>query len=185
MASKFPLFNITSPALTSPTPVPIFGLQDALVGTFDAPAHSGQWSLFPNACKQSDGSQNCTTTCLDVSKVFENMATLHNCRVWPTVYVQYAKDNLSPNNTRLAAALGADDHSLNTGLPSRIINSIQKCFLDSCASDPECRSNAGKFQQKYKADLTGDAYYNTSAFFDLCPNIASPAIADVAGIGVR
>lgn len=150
-------------------------------------------SLFPDACEQDDNKRNCTTACLDTKQMFASLDTLHNCVVWPSIYITDEKNGLLPFATGLARSLGLDKGSEKSSLPSRLSTSIQNCLLDSCDANDECGQNADMsfpalgFRRRFSAALTGDLYYGMNkslVYFDPCQYISAPATADVAGIGV-
>ena len=193
MASTFQLSNITLSNTTGSISSPAFGLQNVMNVYYDLPnSNFKSPSLFPNACGQSDGSRNCTSSCLNNQEIFASLDTLHNCVVWPSIYVADEKGTLSPNATDLAASLGLEKGSANSNLPSKISNIIQTCLLDACTQNDECQKRAnhhysGDFRKNYSVTLTGDLYngFNKSfSYFAPCQYISAGATADVAGIGV-
>ena len=188
MASTIQLFNITS------IPIPAFGLQDAMDVYYDVPNNrSKPPSLFPNACEQVDKSRNCTSSCLKSQEMFASLDTLHNCVVWPSIYVADEKGALAPHADDLATSLGLERGSANSPLPSKISTIIQTCLLDACNENDECQKKAnhdspnGDFRKDHPVTLTGDLYYginNSLSYFTPCKYISAGATADVAGIGV-
>lgn len=194
MAPTFQLSNITLSTTNDTIPSPFFGLQDAMNIRYDIPGQNFKYtSLFPDACEQDDNTRNCTTACLNNQQMFASLDTLHNCVVWPSIYVADEDDRLSPNATGLARSLGLKKGSKGSSLPSRISTNIQNCLLASCDADDECGKKAnlshrpGGFRKAYSANLTGDLYYGLNSslhYFNPCQYINAPATADVAGIGV-
>lgn len=195
MAPTFQLSNITLSSTNDSIPTrPFFGLQDALNIKYDTPDKDFQFpSVFPDACEQDDDKRNCTTSCLDNKQMFASLDTLHNCVVWPFIYVEDEKDELLPFAADLAKSLGLEKGTEDSALPSKIITSIQRCLLDSCDANDECGLNANKtfpdggFRKHISANLTGDFHdgLNESlVYFNPCRYINAPATADVAGIGV-
>ena len=194
MAPTFQLSNITLAGINDSIPTPLFGLQDALNVRYKSPIANFKYSsLFPDACEQDDNNRNCTTSCLHNEQMFASLDTLHNCVVWPSIYVEDEKDGLLPFAASLAGSLGLEKGSKESSLPSNISTRIQSCLLDSCDADEECGRNAnmsfpsGGFRQHFSAQLTGDLYYGLNSshvYFNPCQYISGPATADVAGIGV-
>ena len=193
MAPTFQLSNITLSSTNASIPNPAFGLQDVMNVYYDLPNKNFKSpSLFPNACEQNK-SRNCTTSCLNSQQIFASLDTLHNCVVWPSIYVADEQGTLSPNATDLATPLGLEKGSANSSLPSNISNIIQTCLLDNCDQKEECRARAnhhspsGDFRKDYSVTLTGNLYngFNKSlSYFNPCQYISAGATADVAGIGV-
>ena len=174
-------------------PNPAFGLQDAINIYYDVPNNKFKSpSLFPNACEQVDKSPNCTSSCLNSKEIFASLDTLHNCVVWPSIYIADEKAALSPYAADLATSLGLEKGSANSPLPSKISTIIQTCLLDACNENDECRKKAnhdspnGDFRKDYSVTLTGDLYYGFNKSFPyFTPCYANAgATADVAGIGV-
>lgn len=194
MAPTFQLSNITLSSTIDSIPIPLFGLQDALNIRYNTPTMTFKSSsLFPDACEQDDNKRNCTTSCLNNEQMFASLDTLHNCVVWPSIYVADEKNGLLPFAAGLAGSLGLEKGGEESSLPSRISTSIQSCLLESCDADEECGRNAnmafpsGGFRKHFLATLTGDLYYGLNSslvYFDPCRYVSAPAAADVAGIGV-
>ena len=194
MAPTFQLSNITLSSINNSLPVPFFGLQDALNTKFDSPYVETKYlSLFPDACDQNEAQKNCTTSCQDPQQIFARLDTLHNCVVWPSVYVQDENSSLLPFAAKLAGSLGLTKGRDSSSLPSIISTKVQNCLLDACDSNDECARNANRsfpllgFRATFSADLTGGLYYGMNkslTYFDPCNHISAPATADVAGIGV-
>lgn len=193
MAPTFQLSNITFSSTINSIPTPFIGLQDALniKYSYDIRDKGINSSLFLDACQQDDNKQNCTTSCLDNKQTFASLYTLHNCVVWPSVYVEDENDGLLPGAADLARSLGLEKGSAESSLPSEISTSIQSCLLDACDNNDECKTNANKlpggFRKQFSAELTGNLYYGFSkslVYFDPCQFVDAPATADVAGIGV-
>ena len=183
------LASITSMNFTTLENRTIFGLQDALNGRYefndDDPSRA--ITLFPNACLQKDGTQDCTAACLDNTKMFSNLETLHNCALFPNISVQLAKNSLSANARRLAEDLRIGSSSSDSSLPSRISNAIQHCLLDSCNANTDCigilNPIHGSSRKHSPDNLTGSDFAN--AYLNICGPIPAYVTADVGGIGVR
>lgn len=194
MAPTFQLSNISVSSANGSIPSLLFGLQDALNIRYDTPGKNFKsTSLFPDACGQDDNTRNCTTACSNTQQMFASLDTLHNCVVWPSIYVEDENDGLTPYATGLARSLGLEKGSKESSLPSKISTSIQNCLLASCDADDECGRKAnmsfphGGFRKAFSAHLTGNLYYGLNkslVYFDPCHYINAPATADVAGIGV-
>lgn len=186
------LSSITDSSTTASISGPLFSLQDAIKVKFKkSDKHT---YLFPHACKQPGNSHNCTTSCLSNSQMFASRDTLHNCVVWPSIYVEDEESKLVPSAVGLAKSLGLEKGDEKSTLPSKISNSIQNCLLDSCDADPECAFKAngafpsGGFRKNFTAKVTGNLYYGgpkLPGYFNPCEYISSPVIPDVAGVGVR
>lgn len=161
-----------------------FGLQDALNSYYQTP--NGAITLFPDACIQNDGTPNCTAACLDNTQMFSNLETLHNCAVFPNISVHLANDNVSAGARRLAEELKIEPSSKGSTLPSSISNAIQRCLLDSCENNPDCKDtlNPSSVSNKNHSpdDLTGILFANT--YLNICGPITAYVNADVGGIGV-
>ena len=160
----------------------IFGLQDALNAKYeyhyDDP--SGAITLFPDACLQSDGSQNCTAACLSNAQMFSNLETLHNCAVLPTIMVHLANDNLTADAHRLAESLKIESSSGGSSLPSRISNAIQHCLLVSCTDNEDCVGILNPVSGSSRIHSPDNL--NGSDFADTYLNICGPIPAYVTAV---
>ncbi|KAM0805755.1 hypothetical protein BDR22DRAFT_303494 [Usnea florida] len=157
----------------------IIGLQNALNSEFGSINRS--LAVFPDACKQSDGTFNCTAACLDNTQLFGDLKTLHNCVVFPNISVHLANNTLSPDARHLAENLNIEPSGNGSLLPSNISNAIQRCLIDSCNNTSGC-----KFPRNFPpstANLTGTAFINDD-YFNPCSQITAHVDADVAGVGV-
>lgn len=167
----------------------VFGLQDALNGKYeyndDDP--SGPITVFPNACLQSDGTQNCTAACLSKTQMFSNLETLHNCALFPNIFVHLANNNLSANARRIAEDLKIEANGSDSSLPSRISNAIQHCLLDSCNANTDCigilNPINGSSKDHSPDNFNGSDFAET--FLNICGPIPAYVDPDVGGIGVR
>lgn len=166
----------------------IFGLQDALNGKYeygdDDP--SGAVTLFPNACLQSDGTQNCTAACLSNTQMFSNLETLHNCALLPNIMVHLANNNLTTNARRIVENLKIESSSSDSSLPSRISNAIQHCLLVTCNDNSDCvgilNPVNGSSRNHSPDNLNGSDFADT--YLNICGSIPAYVNADVGGIGV-
>ena len=196
-----------------------FSFQDALYlnsfpGTYDYSldnhgAYNESSFIFADACLQADGTQNCSASCSNSGTIFENLYTLHNCMVYPTVADQYAAGNL----TDQAVALIERRHinSSTTNLPNysetpAMTTKIQSCLVSYCASLPGCQASypkespaeAGSNDTNYDSDGYISPF-DTKSGYDLnidgeilsqliCKNLPtsmSSVNSDIGGIGVR
>lgn len=186
------LSSLTYLSTTASLPDPLFGLQDAMNVKFET--SDKYTSLFPDACKQPGNSHNCTTSCLSNRQMFASLDTLHNCVVWPSIYVEDEETQLVPYAVGLAKSLGLEKGDKKSTLPSKISNSIQNCLLDSCEVTAECALKANAafpgegFRKHFTAKVTDNLYYGTAKlpdYFNPCEYISGSATPDVAGVGVR
>ena len=161
------------------------GLQNALDRWYPYQNHT--IALFPHACKQSDGTFNCTAACSDQnnSTTFSDLETLHNCAVFPEIFVNFANNNLTANARRLAEELNIKPSSNNSSLPSYVSNKIQTCLIDSCTKDPDCNKTLnGTNSNRQPNNYTGASYITNGNYFSLCSYTPAYVDADVGGIGV-
>ena len=176
-----------------------YSFQDALnpLGISTEYGYSYSYSspyLFQNGCTQADGSQDCTASCQDASKVFGSLDTLHNCMLYPTVADLYARNNLS--DTSLPEHYNIQKANVNSSLYLNITKTIQTCLIDFCTTTPGCTeglnetnmydisnspSNITSTFYLYGHDGSGN-YYNNFDFCDYVPGSFNP---DIGGIGVR
>ena len=179
MAPPLDIVSITSNNFTTlennTTP---FGFQGAFTSTYGN--SRGVMTLFPNACTQSDGTQNCTAVCLNnKTQMFGNLETLHNCAMYPSISIHIANKSLTTRALHLAEELKIES-SNTSSLPSNIFNTIQTCLLDSCKNNPDCNN---------KLDTTYGSNPNhgpdSIIYLALCSSIPAYVTADVAGIGVN
>ena len=189
VACIFSLFQLSSFALTPAPPLDVIrirlsnpitlkngtttlGLQDALNSGYTS--INGTITLFPNACKQRDGTPDCTAACQDKTQMFSSLETLHNCAVFPNISVHLANNGLTANARRLAEELNIKQSNHDSSLPSHISNLIQTCLLDSCMPKPK----------NYRPNqLTGTQFIDND-FINICGSIQSHVNPDVGGIGV-
>ena len=164
------------------------GLQNAL--DRDYPYQNNIIALFPNACKQKDGTFNCTAACLDTTNIttFSDLETLHNCAVFPEIFVNLAKNNVTANARRIAEDLNIKPSSNPSSIPSIVSNKIQTCLIDSCTSDEDCNKTMNGTNSYYQPNnLTGSSFItnvDNSKYFALCGRTSAFVDADVGGIGV-
>ncbi len=194
MASTFQLINFTLSNTSNSIPITFFGLQDALNINYQTPDKSFKYpSLFPDACEQDDKTRNCTTSCLNKVQMFASLDTLHNCVLWPSIYVEDETNGLLPSATGLATSLGLEKGSEESRLPSDISTTIQSCLLDLCDNNDDCKRNAdlhfpsGGFREHFSAIFTGELTHGSNrslVYFNPCQYSDTYATADVAGIGV-
>ena len=154
--------------------------------------------LFHNACLQDNGTQDCTASCQDLSKMFGSLDTLHNCMVYPTVADLAARNNLS--NASLAEYYNIQKSKVGTGLSKNITTTIQTCLVDYCTTT---LSGLGCKEYLYAVPNTSSPLNVSSAFyiyntdpengyneddggvnFDLCMFIPNSLNPDIGGIGV-
>ena len=172
----------------------VFSFQDALSLT---PRTSDYNSitpyLFHSGCSQDDGTQNCTASCQNSSKVFASLDTLHNCMVYPTVADLYARDNLS--NASLAGYYNIQKSRVKSDLYNNITNTITSCLVDYCTitlNGSGCKERlSGTSPESSPSNITSTLYvyresygYDGSAI-DFCDYVPKSFNPDIGGIGVR
>ena len=157
----------------------IIGLQNALNSEFGGTNQS--LAVFSDACKQPDGTFNCTAACLDNTQLFSDLKTLHNCVVFPNISLHLANNTLSPDARRLADHLNIEPSGNESLLPSRISNAIQHCLIDSCNNITDCK--LPRNSPLSPANLTGTAFISDD-YFNPCSQITAHINADVGGVGV-
>ena len=159
------------------------GLQNAL--DRDYPYQNNTIALFPHACRQSDGTSNCTAACQTNSTTFSDLETLHNCAVFPEISVNLANDNLSPYARRLAQELNIKPSNSGSSLPSFVSNKIQTCLIDSCKENDDCKKTLNGYNSNHQPNnYTGASFIRNGAYFGLCGGTTAYVDADVGGIGV-
>ena len=157
----------------------IFGLQNALSSEFGST--DGSLAVFTDACRQADGTFNCTAACLDNTQMFSDLKTLHNCALLPNISVHLANNALSPNARRLADDLNIEPSGHESSLPSTVSNAIQRCLIDSCNDSNDC--TPPRNHPPSSANLNGITFINDT-YFPLCSGIPAHINADVGGVGV-
>ena len=182
--SLFDLATIeeSSNSITLENGTTTLGLQNAL--DRDYPYHNNTIALFPNACKQSDGTFNCTAACQVNSTAFGDLETLHNCAVFPEISVNLANNNLTANARRLAEELNIVPSNDRSSLPSYVSNKIQTCLIDSCRADTDCNKTLSGINSNRKTNYTGVSFVINGNYFRLCGLTPAYVDADVGGIGV-
>ena len=159
------------------------GLQNALDRGY--PYQNTTIALFPHACKQSDGTLNCTAACQINSTTFGDLETLHNCAVFPEISVNLAKNNLTANALRIAQELNIKPSNNESKLPSYVSNKIQTCLIDSCTANSDCNKTLNGTNSNYLPNnYTGTSYIPDGKYFGLCGHTPAFVDADVGGIGV-
>ena len=159
------------------------GLQNSLDREY--PYQNNTIALFPHACKQSDGTFNCTAACQNNSATFSDLETLHNCAVFPEISVNLANNNLTANARRLAQELNINPSNNKSSLPSDVSNKIQTCLIDSCTKDAQCNKTFnGTNSNRQPNNYTGASFITNGAYFSLCSHTLAYVDADVGGIGV-
>ena len=149
----------------------------------------GHIYLFTDACQQTDGTHNCSASCSNLTMMFENLETLHNCMVYPAVAFQYANNDLSGPATEIAQNLGIAKNHTNSST-SIITKSIQSCLTVYC-SDDVAKGCPGLFD----SDVPEDNPYGNSPSYDfsfqgsslvdaICEYSLYPVNSDIGGIGV-
>lgn len=115
--------KVTNRVITLDNNTKAFGLRDALDSSFSST--NGSITVFQDACKQDDGTPNCTAACQDPTQMFSNLMTLHNCAAFPEISALLANNNISANTRRLAEDLRIELSNDDSSLPSNISNAIQ------------------------------------------------------------
>ena len=141
------------------------GLQGALNKYYRST--NGAVTVFVDACMQDDGVKDCTVACQNLTQMFRNLTTLHNCVVFADISLHRSNNSLTTEASHLAEELNIEPGNNGSG----IFNATQSCLLDSCNNNTDC---AGKFN-----NTTNDTYIS------LCGAIPHNITADVGGIGVR
>ena len=173
-----------------------FSFQDALTLSSFLPSYAYDLNppfLFQDGCRQPDGTQNCTASCLDENAIFGSLDTLHNCMVYPTVADLYARNNLS--NPSLPTFYNIEKSKAGSGLSQDITNTIQKCLLDFCDSLTGCSNSLNAYNaqgDEYRMmspSYTNSSFYiynhtQSNYFFDVCNYIPASFNQDIGGIGV-
>ena len=157
------------------------GLQNALDRRY--PYYNKSIALFPLACNQTDGTQNCTAACQDNS-MFSNLRTLHNCAILPEISVRLANNTLNANARRLAAQFNIEPSNISLSLPSNVSNKIQTCLIDLCTTDSNCNKTLDPTNSTHDTNYTGASFVPHGDYFRLCGPILAYVDADVGGIGV-
>ena len=159
------------------------GLQNALDRNY--PYHNNTIALFPHACRQSDGTSNCTAACQINSTTFSDLETLHNCAVFPEISVNLANNNLTANALRLTQELNIKPSNDDSSLPSFVSNKIQTCLIDSCKANDDCKKTLNGFNRNYQPNnYTRASFIRNGNYFGLCGGTTAYVDADVGGIGV-
>lgn len=176
--------------------ISVFSLQDAL---FPNSVEAKLWDydtrdtdyIFADACQQPDGSQNCTTSCIDPSTMFVNLQTMHNCMVFDKVAAHVYDMNLTDTAYTLVQELGIAPIRNDSTKKSRTAKGmIQTCLTDLCTSMPGCEN---EFTFGYSDDYP-TPYKNASNYdFDgegdnlveyICNYFPSQVTEEIGGIGV-
>ena len=159
------------------------GLQNALDRRY--PYYNNSIALFPLACNQTDGKQNCTAVCQNYdNSTFSDLRTLHNCAIFPEISVNLANNNLTANARRLAAEFNIEPSNNTSSLPSVVSNKIQTCLIDLCRTDDNCKKTLTSTDSNRNTHYTGASFVPNGDYFRLCGPILSYVDADVGGIGV-
>ena len=159
------------------------GLQNALDPGYPYPNKT--IALFLHACNQTDGTFNCTAVCQNTSTMFSDIKTLHNCAVFPEVFLNYANNNLTTKARRLAQELNINPSNNESSLPSDVSNKIQTCLIDSCTIDSDCNKTLnGTNSNPAPNNYTGASFIHNGNYFRLCGHTPAYVDADVGGIGV-
>lgn len=168
-----------------------YSLQDALFPDSDQSMLSYTYDysayLFADACRQADGSTNCTASCNDTSLMFENLETLHNCMVFPQVAAHHYNNNLTARAQRLVEGLEIEPMKNTSDLSRAVMSHVQSCLTDYCATITGCR-------EQY-ADENPSPYLNAS-YWDfndqgeelveyICGYFSAQVNSDIGGIGVQ
>lgn len=153
--------------------------------------------LFENGCDQGNGTLNCTASCLDKSVIFDSLDNLHNCMMYPAVAEAYAEGNLTANTTAIMEDF-AIQKSIKGSQPSLdIINTIQPCLLDYCATLNGCHYDSHASINSGDPSVSNGSYYypvldrrfqydvSYSDVFDICIFLPASVNPDIGGIGVR
>ena len=159
------------------------GLQNALDRRWPYRFLDNTVGLFPLACDQIDGTQNCTAACQDNS-MFISLRTLHNCAVLPEISVRLANDTLTANARGLAEKLNIVPSNNTSSLPSIVSNKIQTCLIDLCTTDDNCNKALNRTTSNRNTHYTGASFVGNGDYFRLCLPIPAYVDADVGGIGV-
>ena len=196
-----------------------FSLQDALYlnsfpGSYDFSlasygAYNGSTFIFADACLQADGTQNCSASCSNSGTIFENLYTLHNCMVYPTVADQYMANNLTEEAMALIDSLHIEPSTTSLTNSSQTLpmtQKIQSCLVSYCELLPGCQAF---YPEESPAEAgSSDTYYDSDGYaspfdpksgFDLnieggtlsqficesLPTSVSSVNSDIGGIGVR
>ena len=155
----------------------VLSLHDAFKSTYTS--KNDTVTLFPKACLQLDGTQNCTAACQNRTQMFSSLKTLHNCAVFPEISINLANNNLTTNARVLAEELGIKSSYDDSSVLSNISNAIRSCLNDSCTLDPQCnRTLNGRNSHHSLNNFTG------TQFINICGPKTAYVNADVGGIGV-
>ena len=144
--------------------------------------------LFTDACRQADGTDNCTATCNDPKQMFQNLETLHNCRQYPIVATQLAYGNLSQDAIALAQRLDIVANKTNSS-ESSFTQNIAACIYDSCSAIEGCQKYPTWDDDGDKEPWLNGSYWDFDAdganmLQSLCEYTSYPVNPDIAGIGV-
>ena len=187
------LYGVTNQTFskTFSMPLSLFSIQDALFPA-DSEIESSSWSyddtfLFTDACRQADGSSNCTISCSNNATVFENLETLHNCMFWQEVSFKYGIKNLTSEQNAVVETLGIVGDKTNSST-SVTTDVIRRCLVDYCANNVEgCQAYVDD-SYSISPFTNYTAFWNESEGRELmqaiCDSSSYPVNPDIGGIGV-
>ncbi|KAH0537951.1 hypothetical protein FGG08_005401 [Glutinoglossum americanum] len=105
--------------------------------------------LYQGGCTLADGTNNCTTACLDQSLALRNTSSIQNCMVYPVISRLIASNNLSNSAADLADRYGI----VATANTTAISQTLAACFNEACGhcgpsivTGPPCFSLDGHFR---------------------------------------
>lgn len=169
-----------------------FSFQDALYpsGRDTDKSYENPPFLFHHGCLQDDGTQDCTASCQDKTKIFGSLDTLHNCMVYPTVADLYARSNLS--NPKLPAYYNIEKSQPGSDLYINITTTIKTCLIDYCTitlSGSGCAEGLAGVDVDYSPSNINSTFYIYNSYdsgndFDFCEYVPQSLNADIGGIGV-
>lgn len=195
----------------------VFSLQDTL---FPNSGEAKLWDydtretdyIFTDACRQPDGSRNCTISCSEPSKMFVNLQTIHNCMVFDTVAAHAYDKNLTATASTFVQELGIAPIRNDSTKGGRTAKGmIQTCLTDYCESIAGCREGYEDWYEDYYSYSYDDPYYSPSDHNDsylkptpwqnvsnynfdaygkylvtaICNFYSSQVTEEIGGIGVR
>lgn len=209
-SENYSIYSVTNSTFSAIREVPFstFGLQDALfsegspypwtvVRDHDNNDNnenaskidtSTQTMLFTDACKQSDGGPNCTSTCSKNALMFENMSNLHNCMYYPKIAALLGNNSLNTSALEIAQDLSIPASKVDL-FHNPTTRRIRDCLLDCCAENdklPGCNEYWKEHENDYPIfqgdwDFGADGYRLVSI---ICRSLPAPVNSDIGGIGV-
>ena len=142
--------------------------------------------LYSDGCKDINGTVNCTSTCLDRSRAFLTLESLHNCVFYDRIADPYAKKILNNNDTALVHDFDFQESAWGSSVSQDVNSTVTACLRASCNGSSDCIDLLSTDTEWGDNAIKNSNFYHLSIDQGYCTYVARPSLlnTDIGGIGV-